>query len=148
MINRIAGSELARTGEVREGDRKGRHTTTTRELFPLASGAVFLDTPGMRELKVLDLESGLEQAFPEIDELSVGCRFRDCSHSSEPGCAVLAAEAEGRLDPDRLASYRKLQAEAEYQRRKLDPRAQAEHVAEWKTAFRTLKHHPKHRDRT
>jgi ribosome biogenesis GTPase len=147
LINHLAGSEVARTGEVRSGDRKGRHTTTSRELFPIHDGALLLDTPGMRELKVLDLEAGLGQTFPEIDELSEQCRFRDCSHSSEPGCAVLAAEAEGQLDPARLASYRKLEAEAAYERRRVDPRAQAEHVAAWKTAVRTLKHHPKYRDR-
>jgi ribosome biogenesis GTPase len=101
----------------------------------------------MRELKVLDLEVGLEQAFPDIEELSGECRFRDCSHSSEPGCAVLSAVEDGRLDPDRLASYRKLEAEAAYERRRIDPEARAEYVAEWKTAMRTLKHHPKYRNR-
>jgi ribosome biogenesis GTPase len=144
LINRIADSELAKTGEVRTRDRKGRHTTTGRQLFPIHDGALLLDTPGMRELKVLDLDVGLGQAFPEIEELSARCRFRDCSHSSEPGCAVLAAVEEGRLDPDRLASYRKLEAEAAYERRKADPQAQAEHVAQWKTAMRTLKFHPKY----
>ena len=99
----------------------------------------------MRELKVLDLDEGLEHAFPEIEALSAECRFRDCSHSSEPGCAVLAAVDEGRLNPDRLASYRKLEAEAAYERRRVDPQARAEHVAEWKTAMRTLKHHPKYK---
>ncbi|MGD2120965.1 MAG: ribosome small subunit-dependent GTPase A [Gemmatimonadota bacterium] len=147
LINRLAESVLARTGEVRSGDRKGRHTTTGRELFPIHGGALLLDTPGMRELKVLDLDEGLGHAFPEIEELSAGCRFRDCSHSSEPGCAVLEAVEEGRLDPDRLASYRKLEAEAEYQRRKVDPQARAEYVAEWKTAMRTVKHHQKYKER-
>jgi ribosome biogenesis GTPase len=147
LINQLADSDVAKTGEVRTGDRKGRHTTTGRQLFPIQGGALLLDTPGMRELKVLDLEVGLEHAFPEIDEISADCRFRDCSHSSEPGCAVLAAVEEGRLDPDRLASYRKLQAEAAYQRRRVDPEAQAEYVAEWKTARRTLKHHPKYQRR-
>jgi ribosome biogenesis GTPase len=147
LINRLADSELAKTGEVRPGDRRGRHTTTSRQLFPIHDGALLLDTPGMRELKVLDLEEGLGQAFPEIEELSAECRFRDCSHSSEPGCAVLAAMEEGRLDPDRLASYRKLEAEAAYERRRVDPQARAEYVAEWKTAMRTLKSHPKYKRR-
>lgn len=147
LINALADKDLAETGEVRPGDRKGRHTTTTRELFVIPGGAIFLDTPGMRELKVLDLDVGLDHAFPEVDELSDECHFRDCTHTSEPGCAVLAAEKEGRLDPERLASFRKLEAEAAYQKRKTDPQAQAEHVREWKTAFRTLKHHPKHKDR-
>lgn len=147
LINRLADSELAKTGEVRPGDRRGRHTTTSRQLFPIHDGALLLDTPGMRELKVLDLEEGLGHAFPEIEELSAECRFRDCSHSSEPGCAVLAAVEEGRLDPDRLASYRKLEAEAAYERRRVDPQARAEYVAEWKTAMRTLKFHPKYKRR-
>jgi ribosome biogenesis GTPase len=145
LINRLAESELAQTGEVRSGDRKGRHTTTGRELFPIPGGALLLDTPGMRELRVLDVDEGLEYTFPEIDELAAGCRFRDCSHASEPGCAVVAAVEDGRLAEERLASFRKLQAEAAYERRRTDPRAQAEYVGEWKTAMRTLKYHPKHR---
>jgi ribosome biogenesis GTPase len=148
LINRLADMELAQTGEVRPGDRKGRHTTTNRQLFPIHGGALLLDTPGMRELRILDVEEGLERAFPEIEELSAACRFRDCSHSSEPGCAVLAAVEAGELDPDRLASYRKLEAEAAYERRRIDPQARAEYVAEWKTAMRTLRFHPKYkRDR-
>jgi ribosome biogenesis GTPase len=147
LINRLADSEVAKTGEVRSGDRKGRHTTTSRQLFLVHGGALLLDTPGVRELKVLDLDVGLGHAFPEIEELSAECRFRNCSHSSEPGCAVLAAVEEGRLDQDRLDSYRKLQAEAAYERRRVDPEAQAEYVAEWKTAIRTLKHHPKYQRR-
>jgi ribosome biogenesis GTPase len=145
LINLLADADIARTGEVRPGDRKGRHTTTSRELFPIEGGGLLLDTPGLRELRVFDLEEGLQQAFPEIDGLSVQCRFRDCSHSSEPGCAVHAAVAEGRLAPERLASYRKLQAEAAHERRRTDPRARAEHVSDWKTAMKTLKHHPKYR---
>ncbi|MGM0668991.1 MAG: ribosome small subunit-dependent GTPase A, partial [Gemmatimonadota bacterium] len=81
------------------------------------------------------------------ERLSGECRFRDCSQSSEPGCAVLAAVDEGRLDPGRLASYRKLQAEAAFERRRVDPQARAEHVAEWKTAMRTVKYHPKYQRR-
>jgi ribosome biogenesis GTPase len=145
LINRLADAELAQTGDVRAGDRKGRHTTTGRELFRIHNGALLLDTPGMRELKVMDLEEGLGQAFPEIDELAAECRFRDCSHESEPGCAVLAALEQGRLSPERVASFRKLQAEAAYERRRIDPQARAEHVAGHKTALRTLKYHPKYR---
>ena len=147
LINLLADSEVAQTGELRPADRKGRHTTTGRELFPIHDGALLLDTPGMRELKVLDLDVGLGRTFPEIDQLSEECRFRDCSHSSEPGCAVLAALEDGRLDPDRLASYRKLEAEAAYERRRDDPQAQAEYVSQWKTAMRTLRYHPKHQRR-
>lgn len=145
LVNLLAGETVAETGEVRAGDRKGRHTTVRRELFRIPGGALLLDTPGMRELRVLDLQEGLGHAFPEIVELAGDCRFRDCTHSSEPGCAVLLAANEGRLAADRLASYRKLEAEAAYERRKADPQARAEHVAEYKTAMRTLKHHHKYR---
>jgi len=145
LINRLSESDLAETAEVRQGDRKGRHTTTGRELFRIHNGALLIDSPGMRELKVADLDEGLGHAFPEIDELSEACRFRDCSHRAEPGCAVLAAVEQGRLDEHRLASFRKLQAEAAYERRRVDPHARAEHVAEHKTALRTLRHHPKYR---
>lgn len=145
LINRLAAAEIARTGAVRTGDGKGRHTTTNRELFPIRSGALLLDTPGLRELRVLDLQQGLSQAFPEIEELAGACRFRDCAHVSEPGCAVLAAVREGRLDSARLDSYRKLEAEAAFERRRADPLARASRVAEHKTALKTLKYHPKYR---
>ena len=109
LINQLADSEVTQAGEVRQKDRKGRHTTAGRQLFPIRGGALLLDTPGMRELKVLDLDEGLAHTFPEIEQLSEGCRFRDCSHTSEPGCAVLAAVEQGRLGAERLTSFRKLQ---------------------------------------
>lgn len=144
LVNHLAETRLTRTAEVREADRKGRHTTTGRELFQIHNGALLLDTPGMRELKVLTLAEGLERAFPDIEQLAANCRFRDCSHVAEPGCAVLGAVAEGRLGEERLLSYRKLEAEAAYERRRVDPRARAEQVAEHRTAMKTLKYHPKH----
>jgi len=147
LINRLAGEDLLEVGDVRTGDKKGRHTTTRRQLVRIEGGALLLDTPGMRELQVWDLDEGLGQAFPEIDELATQCRFRDCVHQSEPGCAVLEAIEAGSLDQERLDSYQKLQAEAEYQRRKADPRAQAEAVAEWKSIIKSLKHHPKYQER-
>lgn len=147
LINHLSDSDVTRTGDVRPGDRKGRHTTTSRELFRIRSGALLLDTPGMRELKVLDLDEGLGHAFPDIEALAESCRFRDCAHSSEPGCAVTEAVERGAMDPERLASYRKLLAEAAAQRRRSDPLARAEHVAEYKTAMRTLKYHPKRKRR-
>lgn len=147
LVNRLADADLTRTGEVRTGDRKGRHTTTGRELFQIHNGALLLDTPGMRELKVLALDEGLDQAFPDIEELAAQCRFRDCSHASEPGCAVLMGVREGRLAEDRLLSYRKLEAEAAYERRRVDPRARAAQVSDYKTSMKTLKYHPKHQRR-
>jgi ribosome biogenesis GTPase len=145
LINALADATLAATGDVRADDGKGRHTTTTRELFQLPGGALLMDTPGLREFRVWALDQGLDQAFPDIAELAAGCRFRDCRHESEPGCAVLAAADQGRIAPDRLASYRKLRAEADYQDRKSDPQAHAAAVAKHKTALKTMKFHQKYR---
>lgn len=145
LINALAEEALTATGAVREKDRKGRHITTGRELFRLPGGALLLDTPGLRELRVGGLADGLLQAFPDIDQLAEACRFRDCQHDVEPGCAVLAAVASGALDADRLESFRKLRAEAAYAERKSDPQARAAAVAKHKTALKTLKYHPKYR---
>jgi ribosome biogenesis GTPase len=146
LINALAEAPLSTTGPVRASDRKGRHTTRKRELFRLPGGALLMDTPGLREFRIWMLDEGLGQAFPEIDELAVGCRFRDCEHESEPDCAVRAAVARGELAADRLASYRKLRIEAAYLERKSDHRARAAAVAKHKTAMKTLKYHPKYRN--
>jgi ribosome biogenesis GTPase len=148
LVNALSGGEVARTGEVRGKDHKGRHTTTRRELFPIPGGACLLDTPGLRELRVWLLDDGLARAFPDIEEYARGCRFRDCRHETEPGCAVLAAVEAGELDAGRLASFRKLQAEAAYEHRKTDARARAAALSEHKAALKTLKYHPKYRDRS
>ena len=143
LINLLDREAGAATSPVREADHKGRHTTTRRELFRIPGGALLIDTPGIRELRVWALEEGLDRTFPEIDELSQGCRFADCLHEAEPGCAVLAAERAGQIDPERLASFRKLRAEAAYQARKNDPRARRAAVADHKSALKTLKYHHK-----
>jgi ribosome biogenesis GTPase / thiamine phosphate phosphatase len=145
LINALAAIPLAATGSVRERDGKGRHTTTRRALFRIPGGALLLDTPGLRELRVWDLSAGLAQAFPDIASLSTACRFRDCRHEVEPGCAVVAAAASGDLEPSRLESFRKLTAEAAYALRRVDPEARASAVAKHKTALKTLKYHPKYR---
>lgn len=129
LLNLLADAHLAATATVRVSDRKGRHTTTRRALFQLEGGALVLDTPGLRELRVWDLEHGLDRAFPEIEQLASACRFRDCRHDAEPDCAVLAAVATGDLDAARLISFRKLRAEAAYEARKADPRARAAAIA-------------------
>lgn len=147
LVNLLAEATVAATGEVRAGDRKGRHTTTRRELFRIPGGALLLDTPGMRELRVWNLDTGLKQAFADIEDLAGGCRFRDCRHEGEPGCAVLEAIDKGVLDPGRLASFRKLQAEAAHELRKTDPLARAAALSDWKTAMKTMKHHPKYKGR-
>jgi ribosome biogenesis GTPase len=108
LLNRLAGTELMATRDIREDDARGRHTTTHRELFRLASDVLVLDTPGMREFGIWDAEEGLDQTFADIAELAPRCRFSDCRHEREPGCAVMAAIAEGSLDPGRLRSYRRL----------------------------------------
>ncbi len=145
LVNLLSGEDRTATAPVRETDLKGRHTTTRRELYLIPGGALLMDTPGIRELRVWELGEGLEQAFPEIAELARRCRFGDCRHETEPGCAVREAEEGGHLDPERLASYRKLEAEAEYQARKTDHRARQAALADHKTALKTLKHHPRYR---
>ncbi|MEA5040194.1 MAG: ribosome small subunit-dependent GTPase A [Clostridiaceae bacterium] len=111
LINRLAGEDLLQTSPVRQDD-KGRHTTTRRELLVLPCGGIVIDTPGMRALGAETVD--LSRSFPDMDELAGRCRFRDCTHTSEPGCAVLAALEAGTLDARRLESYRKLKREARY----------------------------------
>lgn len=109
MVNVLAGDEVLDTGEIR-ADGKGRHTTTRRELIPIPGGGVLLDTPGMRELQLWD-ETSLADAFPEIDEAAASCRFADCEHRSEPGCAVRAAVEGGEVSAVRFASWQRLRGE-------------------------------------
>lgn len=118
LLNWLAGDKRQLTSGIRESDARGRHTTTHRELFLLPGGALMLDTPGMRELQLWDAQEGWEQAFSDIEELSAHCRYRDCRHEGDPGCAVSAAIAEGTLDPRRLANYRKTQRELAHLARK------------------------------
>jgi ribosome biogenesis GTPase len=145
LVNLLAPSADAATAAVRTKDHKGRHTTTRREIYQMEGGALLLDTPGIRELRLWSVDEGLDRAFPDIEELARGCRFRDCRHESEPGCAVIQAEAAGRIAADRVASYRKLRAEAEYQARKSDPVARKAALAEHKSALKTMKYHQKYR---
>jgi ribosome biogenesis GTPase len=110
LVNRLAGGERMHTAEIRS-DGRGRHTTTHRELIPLPSGALLIDTPGMRELQLWAGEEVLDSTFAEIAELAAECRFSDCSHEHEPGCAIKSALADGSLPAERFDSYRKLQRE-------------------------------------
>lgn len=114
LVNALIGQSQQETGSIREDDSKGRHTTTSREMFPLDSGAWIIDTPGMRELKIGAIGSGLRTVFDNVEALAEQCHFRDCRHESEAGCAVLAAVAAGELEPRRLANYHKLQREAAF----------------------------------
>ncbi|UOQ43258.1 ribosome small subunit-dependent GTPase A [Halobacillus salinarum] len=111
LINRLIGKEEMETGPVRQEDDRGRHTTTHRELFALDNGAFIIDTPGMRELQLWGQEVGVDKAFEDIESLSLQCKFRDCSHDQEPGCAIQAAIQNGELEADRLKSYFKLKRE-------------------------------------
>lgn len=113
LINRLAGEERQKTGDVQSGGR-GRHTTTRRELFYLPCGTAVIDTPGMRELGMWGTEEGVSSAFADVEALAARCRFRDCTHHGEPGCAVRAAIGGGTLSPERLRSYEKLKAENDY----------------------------------
>jgi ribosome biogenesis GTPase len=112
IVNRLLGAEHFRTGAVRESDSHGRHTTTHRELAPLPGGGALIDTPGMRELQLWAGRSSVDEVFDEISALAAGCRFGDCSHAGEPGCAVQACLTDGSIAGDRWASYRKLLGEA------------------------------------
>lgn len=128
LANALLGREANATSAIRHGDDRGRHTTTHRELFMLPSGAMLIDTPGMRELALWDAEQGLTQAFDDVELWLGQCRFSDCSHSSEPGCAVLGALARGELSPERYRSYFKLQNELAHQERQQSVHAQRQHA--------------------
>jgi ribosome biogenesis GTPase len=132
LLNHLAGEEIMQVGPVRAGDDKGRHKTTHRQLVPLPSGGLLLDTPGMRELQLWGAEKGLEKGFADIESLAVQCRFSDCRHDSEPGCAVRAAIESGDLAVERLTSFRKLTRELAFFERKLDIRAELEERQRWK----------------
>ncbi len=138
LVNRLAGRELLLTAEIRS-DGRGRHTTTHRELVPLPSGALLIDTPGMRELQLWADEEALESTFGEIAELAAGCRFSDCSHEHEPACAVKGAIADGSLPAERFASYRKLQRELRALEIRKDARLRSEARKERRRFARSLR---------
>ena len=145
LINRLLGHERMRTAAVRD-DGKGRHTTTHRELVPLPQSGVLIDTPGMRSVGLWEAEEALEQAFADIQELAAVCRFSDCTHQHEPGCAVLAAIESGTLNADRLESYDHLQRELRHQELKLDARARADERKRWRTLNRAMRNTSKERN--
>ena len=136
IANRLLGEVVQEVQPVRESDSKGRHTTTARELFVLPGGALLMDTPGLREMQLWDAEQGVAQTFADIDALAARCRFVDCRHEGEPGCAVLAAVSAGELDAARLENRRKLLREQEFLQRKIDPVARQEHKELWKKMHR------------
>jgi ribosome biogenesis GTPase len=146
LVNALVGTEVQATGQVRPWDARGRHVTTGRRLVAVPGGGAVIDGPGIRELKLWDPE-GIEEAFEDVAAIAAACRFRDCSHEDEPGCAVREAVEEGRLDPDRLESLRKLEAEA---RAAAARRGGAEARAEkqrWRAVSKEVKRFYKHRGR-
>jgi ribosome biogenesis GTPase len=114
LINRLYGEEIQATIEVRETDAKGRHTTTWRELILLPGGGLVIDTPGMREFHMWTAEEGLQEAFPDLEELALRCHFRSCTHTNEKRCALREAVAAGNLESKRLENYLKLKREVNY----------------------------------
>jgi ribosome biogenesis GTPase / thiamine phosphate phosphatase len=145
LVNRLAGRDLLATGEVRN-DGKGRHTTTTRQLVVLAGGGLVIDTPGLRELGLWTGGAGAAAAFDDVEVLATGCRFNDCRHRTEPGCAVLEALEDGRLPADRLAAWEKLQRELAWAERRADPLAAAEGRRHVRALSRSIRASNLHRD--
>jgi ribosome biogenesis GTPase len=141
LASALAGRVLGATREIRD-DGRGRHTTTARELHLLPGGGLLIDTPGMRELALYDDEDGVDTAYADVAELAADCRFRDCGHGGEPGCAVAAAIDDGRLDPARFTAWRKLQAEAHRQLLRVDARARAAEHARVRALHRSLRGQP------
>ncbi len=132
LANTLLGADVMEVQEAREVDGKGRHTTTTRNLLALPGGGVLIDTPGLRGVGLWDAESGVGQVFSEIEEYAERCRFHDCAHVAEPGCAVLAAVDAGELAERRLESYRKLLRENQRIVAKTDARLRSEIRRDWR----------------
>jgi ribosome biogenesis GTPase len=148
LVNALLGEQRQATATVREDDSRGRHTTTHRELFALPGGALLIDTPGIRSLEVAGADEGVDTAFDDIDDIALACRFTDCRHDGEPGCAVRAAIADGTLSQDRLDSQRKLARELAFAERKVDPRARAEEARRWKAIHKAVakQNHEKYKE--
>ncbi len=136
IANRLLGQIVQEVQPVRESDSRGRHTTTSREIFMLPGGALLIDTPGLREMQLWDAEDGVAQTFADIDALAEQCRFGDCRHEGEPGCAVQTALDAGTLDRGHVENRRKLLREQEFLRRKVDPEARQEQKQQWKQMHR------------
>jgi ribosome biogenesis GTPase / thiamine phosphate phosphatase len=141
LVNALAGAELAAVREIREDDARGRHTTTRRQLHRMPGGGLVVDTPGMRELGLWDADAGIERSFADIDALAAACRFSDCHHDGEPGCAVGAAIADGDLKRDRFDGWQKLEREARHLERRVDALARNAERQKWKTIHKAVNKH-------
>jgi ribosome biogenesis GTPase len=147
IANRLLGEMKQCVQPVREGDSRGRHTNTVRALYVLPGGALLMDTPGLRELQLWDAAEGVSHTFADIDALAAECRFGDCTHEGEPGCAVQAALNAGTLEEARLENRRKLLREQEFLRRKIDPEAQHEEKERIKRMFRRIRQMYRHKNK-
>ena len=141
LVNALSGAEVMATNEIRDADGRGRHTTVHRELLRLPGGGMIIDTPGLRSVGLYDADEALSQVFSEIETLAAKCKFHDCGHDSEPGCAVLAAAASGDLPQRRLDSWRKLQREARWIASRTDARLRAEDLRKWKVITKSYRKH-------
>ncbi len=147
LINSLLGEQRQATRAVRVSDGRGVHTTVSRELIQMPGGGVLIDTPGLRAFGLTGSAEGITSVFSEIDEASRSCRFRDCTHNDEPGCAVRAAVGAGTLPPERLASYQKLMGEAQFAAARTDARLRAERERKWKLIRKAAKSYYKRTDR-
>ena len=147
LINALLGEQRQATHDVRVGDGKGRHTTVARELIVIAGHGVIIDTPGLRALGLTGSEEGILSVFPDIEERADSCRFRDCRHNDEPGCAVQEAVASGEIPPERLENYHKLMREAQVAAARTDARLRAEENRKGKVMSKMIKNYHKHRGR-
>lgn len=145
LLNALAGEEMMSTGAVREADDRGRHTTTHRELFRLPGGALLIDTPGMRELGLVATDAALAESFADVTALMEACKFSDCTHATEPGCAIVGALENRSLSAERWQSYQKLQRELAFAVRKEDPAADAANRQRWKQVHKAQRAKYKHR---
>jgi ribosome biogenesis GTPase len=143
IANQLTGDFSKKVQPVRQKESRGRHTTTSRELILLPSGGWLIDTPGMREIQIWAKEEGLQEAFADIESLAEKCRFRDCHHEEEPGCAVQEALSEGTLDPERFFSYQNLQKELDYLSRRQDQKASLVEKERWKKIHKDLRNSSK-----
>lgn len=141
LINALLGARAMATQAVRAADGRGRHTTTHRQLLPLPGGGVIIDTPGMRELSLWGSDEDVDATFADLQALAGGCRFRDCTHESEPGCAVRSAVAAGEFDAGRLKSYRKQQSELRWLASQEDPLLRIEIRDKWKRIHKSARRH-------
>ncbi|SFL11034.1 ribosome biogenesis GTPase [Streptosporangium canum] len=139
LVNALAGGDVMQTQQVRAGDGRGRHTTVHRELIPLKDGGLIIDTPGIRRVGLYDMGEGVDMVFSDIEDLAERCRFADCGHDSEPGCAVIAAIEDGTLPERRLESWNKLQREAAWMASRSDARLRKELQNRWKVIHKEMR---------